>query len=145
MLQPLVILYSASAIPILESNIASSRPLMSKTLPQAAVLDWENEELTSQVQFDTGLDVIVMADVTYNASSFPALIGTLSRLIEFSKKKRNGRPPMVLLGYKERHADERLLWDQVKEINVHLGQVGEVKGAEGNPVEVWVGQVLNAV
>ncbi|KIJ20655.1 hypothetical protein PAXINDRAFT_174160 [Paxillus involutus ATCC 200175] len=134
-----------SAIPILESNIASSRPLMSKTPPQAAVLDWENEELTSQVQFDTGLDAIVMADVTYNTSSFPVLIGTLSRLIEFSKGKRNGRPPMVLLGYKERHADERLLWDLAKQINVHFGQVGEVKGAGGNPVEVWVGEVLNAV
>ncbi|KAF9219801.1 hypothetical protein BS17DRAFT_716628 [Gyrodon lividus] len=133
-----------SAIPILENNIASSRPFTSKAPPQAAVLDWENGELTSQVQFDSGLDAVVMADVTYNTSSFPALIGTLSRLIEFSKSKGNGQPPMILLGYKERHADERSLWDRAKKINVHFEKVGEVKGAGGNPVEVWVGQVLNA-
>ncbi|KAF9244653.1 putative methyltransferase-domain-containing protein [Melanogaster broomeanus] len=128
-----------SAIPILESNIASSRAFTSRIPPEAAVLDWESKELTSQVQLDTGLDAIIMADVTYNTSSFPALIGTLSRLIEFSKSKRNGRQPMILLGYKERHVDERSLWERVKEINVHFEKVGEAKGAGGNPVEVWVG------
>ncbi|KIJ65120.1 hypothetical protein HYDPIDRAFT_88870 [Hydnomerulius pinastri MD-312] len=130
-----------SAITILQQNINSSSSLTNKISPQAVVLDWENEELPSEILFDSGLDAIIMADVTYNTLSFPALIGTLSRLIEFSKSKRNGRPPMILLGYKERHSDERTLWEMAKGINIHFEKVGEVKGAGGNPVEIWVGRV----
>lgn len=80
-----------------------------------------------------------MADVTYNTASFPALIGTLSRLIDSCKHKRNGRPPRVLMGYKERHPDERLLWDRAKDIDLHFQQIARVNGAGGNPVEIWLG------
>ncbi|KAI9457181.1 putative methyltransferase-domain-containing protein [Boletus coccyginus] len=121
-------------------NITSSRSLTSRCVPQPAVLDWEHEELPPQVQIqlEAGLDVIVMADVTYNTESFSALIGTLSRLIQFCKHKRNGRPPRVLMGYKERHPDERSLWDRAKDIGLHFQQIAQVNGAGGNPIRCWV-------
>ena len=80
-----------------------------------------------------------MADVTYNTASFSALIGTLSRLIQFGKRSRNGRPPRVLMGYKERHPDERSLWDGAKDIGLDFQQIAQVNGAGGNPVEIWLG------
>lgn len=80
-----------------------------------------------------------MADVTYNTASFSALIGTLSRLIQLCKHKRNGRSPSILMGYKERHLDERSLWDHAKDIDIHFQQIAQVNGAGGNPVEIWLG------
>ena len=52
---------TASAIPILQDNVTSNHLVMSKCIPQAAVLDWEHEELPPpvQVQLEAGLDVIV--------------------------------------------------------------------------------------
>ena len=130
-------------------------------MPQAVVLDWEHEEVPPPVQdqLEAGLDVIVyvafsswhrvrltyyfaqrrMADVTYNTASFSALIETLSRLIQLCKHKRKGRPPKVLMGYKERHRDERSLWDRAKAIDLHFQQIAQVDGAGGNPVEIWLG------
>ncbi|KAN0088916.1 putative methyltransferase domain containing protein [Tylopilus felleus] len=129
-----------SAMPILQDNIASNRALLSKCTPEAAVLDWDDAELAPpvQVQLEAGLDVIVMADVTYNTASFDALIATLSRLIQHCKQKRDGRPPRVLMGYKERHPDERSLWDRAREIGLCFQQIGQVNGAGGNPVEIWL-------
>ena len=158
-----VIALPASAIPILQDNIAANHHLMDKCIPQAAVLDWEDEQLPPEVQFqlEAGLDVIVyvalpflvdsgfarcdtyarhsMADVTYNTASFPALVGTLARLIAHCKRTRNGQPPRVLMGYKERHPDERSLWDRVNEIGLRFQQIGQVNGAGGHPVEIWLG------
>ncbi|KAG8214981.1 putative methyltransferase-domain-containing protein [Butyriboletus roseoflavus] len=130
-----------SAIPILQENVAFNHPLMSECVPQPVVLDWEHEELPPlvQAQLKAGLDVIVMADVTYNTASFSALIGTLSRLIQLCKQRRNGRLPRVLMGYKERHPDERSLWDRAKAIDLHFQQIAQVNGAGGNPVEIWLG------
>lgn len=79
-----------------------------------------------------------MADVTYNTASFDALIATLSRLVQRCKQKRDGRPPRVLMGYKERHPDERSLWDRAREIGLCFQQIGQVNGAGGNPVEIWL-------
>ncbi|KAF8433253.1 putative methyltransferase-domain-containing protein [Boletus edulis BED1] len=130
-----------SAIPILQDNITANRLLTHQCTPQAAVLDWECEELAPpvQAQLEAGLDVIIMADVTYNTASFTALTGTLSRLVQVCKQRRGGRPPRVLMGYKERHPDERSLWDMAKDIGLHFQQVAQVNGAGGHPVEIWLG------
>ncbi|KAG9309578.1 putative methyltransferase-domain-containing protein [Chiua virens] len=129
-----------SAIPILQDNINANHPLTSTCVAQAAVLDWEHDEfsLAVQAQLDAGLDVIIMADVTYNTASFPALIGTLSRLIQHGKK-RDGRPPKVLMGYKERHSDEQSLWDHARAIGLDFRKIAQVSGAGGNPIEIWLG------
>ena len=73
-----------------------------------------------------------MADVTYNTASFPALVATLNRIV-----KRSSRPPVILLGYKQRDEAERTLWPMTKEIGIEFTQLGEVAGAGGMPVEVW--------
>ena len=73
-----------------------------------------------------------MADVTYNTSSFPSLIRTLSCLVRMSSK-----PPFLLLGYKERDPAERTLWDMAKGIGLIFEKVGERQGAGGAPVELW--------
>lgn len=72
-----------------------------------------------------------MADVTYNTAAFPALLATLERL----------RPPLLVLGYKERDVAERELWDMLRasEMKMILERVGNVAGAGGVPVEIWVG------
>ena len=43
------------------------------------------------------------------------------------------------MGYKERHSDERSLWDRAKDIDLHFQQIAQVDGVAGNPVEIWLG------
>lgn len=43
------------------------------------------------------------------------------------------------MGYKERHLDERSLWDRTKEIGLDFQQIAQINGAGGNPVEIWLG------
>ena len=60
-----------------------------------------------------------MADVTYNSDSFPELVSTMKSLIALSPAPTP--PPMFLLGYKQRHPDERVLWDMAeKQAAVHF-------------------------
>ncbi|KAI6126039.1 putative methyltransferase-domain-containing protein [Pisolithus croceorrhizus] len=130
-----------SALPLLQHNISSNNSLLSKVSPEPAALDWEVERLPDTVmsKLDTGLDAIVMADVTYNTASFPVLISTLSRLVKFSQSKRADHHPTILLGYKERDVAERTLWDMVRDVGIDLEQVAVVNGADGAAIEIWVG------
>ncbi|KAG2121871.1 putative methyltransferase-domain-containing protein [Suillus clintonianus] len=132
-----------SALPLLQSNINSSRSLYHPgNAPEGAVLDWDEPDISTQVaSFVSGIDVIVMADVTYNTASFPALIGTLSWLIRFSMNIAPTKPPLIILGYKERDVAERTLWEMAEKIGIRFEEVAQVPGAEGTPVEVWVGTV----
>lgn len=75
-----------------------------------------------------------MADVTYNTASFPSLVRTLSELVRLGTKS-----PVVLLGYKERDAAERTLWDLMKEAGIKFQRIGQRLGAGGAPVEIWLG------
>ena len=103
-----------------------------------------------------------MADVTYNTSSFPALLRTLASLLALSaahhhhvaiadgadnddgpgsQERHDG--PLVLLAYKERDPAERQLWDMMardSEMGVVLECVGKQAGAGGLPVEIWLGK-----
>lgn len=83
-----------------------------------------------------------MSDVTYNTASFPALIGTLSRLIMFSLSVAPVKPPLIILGYKERDIAERTLWEMAEKIGIHFEKAAQIPGAGGTPVEVWVGTVF---
>ena len=83
-----------------------------------------------------GFDAIVMADVTYNTASFPALVKTLSSLIRLSPPDA---PPTIILGYKERDPEERTLWDMAKNVGIILEKVGERVGAGRESVEIWIG------
>ncbi|PIL25291.1 hypothetical protein GSI_13180 [Ganoderma sinense ZZ0214-1] len=127
-----------SALPLLTHNVATNGILFKDPLrPQPLALDWDEETLPSEVRtVEGGFDVIIMADVTYNTASFPALVRTLSRLLRLSPPDR---PPIVVLGYKERDPEERTLWDMAKGIGVSFERVGERIGAGRDPVEIWVG------
>lgn len=75
-----------------------------------------------------------MADVTYNTISFPALSRTLSRL-----SRMGPRPPVILLGYKERDETGRSFWGFAAEAGIRFQKIGEREGAGGAPVEIWLG------
>lgn len=111
-----------------------------------------------------------MADVTYNTSSFPALLRTLAALLALGtnpshdsgiaepdshpksddpgasrdhdgEEERGHGEPLVLLAYKERDPAERQLWDMMaRETGVILECVGKQPGAGGLPVEIWMGK-----
>lgn len=127
-------------MPLLAHNISGNGGSFEAkhTRPRPLVLDWDNEELPEEVcAVDSGFDVLIMADVTYNAASFPSLVRTLSSLIRLSPPSN---PPMIILGYKQRDSAERSLWDLAKEIGVAFEQVGDRIGAGGQPIEIWIGR-----
>ena len=86
-----------------------------------------------------------MADVTYNTDSFPSLIRTLSNITRPSQtpthQAATRQPPLIVLGYKQRDPSERTFWDLVQDIGISFEQVGEVKGAGAEHVEIWIGQL----
>lgn len=153
-------------MPLLEHNITANKAVFQSpwTCPQAVVLDWDAEKFPEEVSaVRDGFHVIVyvlgvsasfneadglypssMADVTYNTSSFPSLINTLSKLVSIrsSNVESDSRSPLILLAYKERDPAERSLWDMAREVGIIFEKVGERCGAGGDPVEIWIGQVL---
>ena len=79
-----------------------------------------------------------MSDVSYNTSSFPALLRTVTRLLGLNREVS----PILLIGYKKRDPSERQLWESmVKNLGVMFERVGIRKGAGGAHVSVWVGKV----
>ncbi|OCH87795.1 hypothetical protein OBBRIDRAFT_759177 [Obba rivulosa] len=146
----------ASAIPLLEHNIECNDGLFScpSARPQALVLDWDEERLPDEVlAVEEGFDAIIMADVTYNTASFPSLIRTLSSLTKFHRSStdpahaanKSPSSPVIFLGYKERDAAERTLWDMARDIGIEFVRVGERRGAGNEPVEIWIGRIESEV
>ncbi len=128
-----------SALPLLTHNVSTNDALFKEPFrPQPLALDWDEETLPSEIlAIEGGFDAIIMADVTYNTASFPALVRTLSSLLRLSPPDH---PPIVMLGYKERDPEERTLWDMAKGIGVSFERVGERRGAGRDPVEIWLGR-----
>jgi hypothetical protein len=100
-----------------------------------------------------------MADVTYNTTSFPALISTLKRLSSVQRSSSDNASSqttaaesaqhddrlLVLLAYKERDPAERSLWDMAQEIGLVFEEVDRVCGAGGAPVEIYLGRFTGDV
>ncbi|KAL6301216.1 putative methyltransferase-domain-containing protein [Sparassis latifolia] len=139
-------------MPLLVHNIAANEALFrsTSTRPRALVLDWDDEQLPNEVSaVVSDLDLILMADVTYNTSSFPSLVRTLSALTGAHREQAGDetgiatrlKSPSILLGYKERDSSERILWNMVREIGIVFEQVGERVGSGGEAVEFWIGHV----
>ena len=128
-----------SALPLLTHNVSTNSTLFEEPFqPRPLALDWDEEKLPSEVlAVEGGFDVIVMADVTYNTASFPALVRTLSSLLRLNPPDR---PPIVVLGYKERDTEERTLWNMAEGIGLSFDRVGERIGAGRDPVEIWLGR-----
>ncbi|RDX50268.1 hypothetical protein OH76DRAFT_1349222 [Lentinus brumalis] len=129
-----------SALPLLQHNIATNASLFTgpSSHPRPLELDWD-EAPPEEVRSAGGFDAIVMADVTYNTASFPALVRTLDALIRLSPP---GRSPTIIMGYKERDPEERTLWDMAKTVGVTFERVGERTGAGREPVEIWIGTCI---
>ncbi|KAI0057207.1 hypothetical protein BV25DRAFT_1920310 [Artomyces pyxidatus] len=125
-----------SSIELMELNIQMNTALFPDAAPSVLALDWD-EALPSAVHDIGTFDLIVMADVTYNTSSFPSLLRTLSSILALS----SSRHPLVLLAYKERDPAERELWDLLaRETGIILERVGSQAGAGGQEVEIWMGR-----
>lgn len=84
------------------------------------------------------LNLLRMADVTYNTASFPSLIRTVTTL---AKPIKTHRMPLILLGYKERDPAERSLWSMAADVGINFTQVSSRTGAGQEPVEIWIGKM----
>jgi hypothetical protein len=103
--------------------------------------------------------------VTYNTSSFPALLSTLLSLlnppsstvppdaqvdhaasdpeVEPPQTRTEKDSPLLLLAYKERDPAERDLWDMLRKGGVEMVLVDQVRGAEERgETEIWVGRYI---
>ena len=75
-----------------------------------------------------------MSDVTYNTTSFPALLKTIKNLLRISPVAR------VIIAYKERHIAERAAWEMFEtQARLSMYKVEEIPGLAGAPVEIWLG------
>ncbi|KAI0251413.1 putative methyltransferase-domain-containing protein [Lactifluus subvellereus] len=145
-----------SSMELMSYNIRANAALYPHCLPTALPLDWDEglPDAVRDVHERGGFDLIAMADVTYNTSSFPALLRTLGSLLASSDPHDHDHhaelgaragpvapEPLVLLAYKERDPAERQLWDMMaRETGVVLECVGKLAGAGGLPVEIWLGK-----
>ncbi|KAI9510044.1 hypothetical protein F5148DRAFT_977404 [Russula earlei] len=141
--------FVASSMELMSHNIRTNVMLYPHCPPTGLPLDWDEELPLTVRNFRDhgGFDIVVMADVTYNTSSFPALLRTLSSLLALSAHhRRDGarkdeREPLVLLAYKERDPAERQVWEMMaRETGVMLECVGKHAGGGGLPVEIWLGR-----
>lgn len=138
-----------SSMELMNYNIHANTALYPNCPPTTLPLDWDEEELPEAVRdIRGGFDLVVMADVAYNTSSFPALLSTLTSLLALSDHDDDAaagaREPLVLLAYKERDPGERRLWDMMmSDVGVALEQVGSEAGAGGAPVEIWMGKRIH--
>ncbi|KAF6753061.1 putative methyltransferase-domain-containing protein [Ephemerocybe angulata] len=127
-----------SALPLLNHTIEFNASAISPRISvKTGVLDWD-ESLAEQLPEQESFDLVVMADVAYNHDSFSSLVKILSGLQTMDPAKR----PCFVLGYKERDAAERTLWELTEAVGIKFVQIGSVPGhAAGDaPVEIWVAQ-----
>ncbi|KAG8907800.1 hypothetical protein FRC01_007562 [Tulasnella sp. 417] len=131
-----------SAIPLIEENFASNKPRYAASL-SAATLDWEQDLEKCEALGDIGgaIDLIILADVTYNRDVFPALLRTVISLLQ-----RGGGCTRVVMGYKQRDAAERTFWTASREMGVELEAVGRVGGVDDSAaVEIWMATGLKGI
>ncbi|WVO20122.1 uncharacterized protein IAS62_001413 [Cryptococcus decagattii] len=144
-----------SAIPLMDENIALNN-LNSQmnnistdhengqeekpkgAIIDAKVLDWD-QPIPDWVNMDHP-ELVIAADVTYNTSTFPSLLSTLTSLLHPSSASLSNRP-LLVLAYKERDPAERELWGMLKERGIDMVMVDEIKGAEDyGSIEIWIGR-----
>jgi len=138
-----------SALTLIDHNIKTNDHLFPSIQIESGILDWEDESAVSAERFPSGIDLIVMADVTYNVDVFPALLRTLRALLALAVSQNslggtNRAPPFVLLAYKERDPAERSLFDHARQLGVLFEQVASIPGAGGAPIEIYLALYLNS-
>ncbi|KDQ21159.1 hypothetical protein BOTBODRAFT_99581 [Botryobasidium botryosum FD-172 SS1] len=137
-----------SAIPLIQHNISANAGLYTSVSLAADVLDWDEVSHQLPPEYNNRIDVIIMADVTYNTASFPSLIRTLKSLFSLPAQSSTEEgnpsptPPLALLAYKERDPSERTLWEMARGVGIHFEQIDAISGAGGDPVEIWLGSAV---
>ncbi|KAF2810199.1 uncharacterized protein BDZ99DRAFT_387099 [Mytilinidion resinicola] len=118
----------AEAEEIVAKNIDIMNPAMSSSV-SFTTLDWD-EPLPQDVQSKV-LDLIVLADCTYNADSSPSLVRTLTALVQRSPKA------IVLVAMKVRHSSEAAFFDFMFDAGFVIGcqTALQVPGDEEKPTE----------
>ncbi|KAF5353076.1 hypothetical protein D9758_008751 [Tetrapyrgos nigripes] len=115
--------------------------------PIPEVLDWDEPLPEFAHQFgEKGkgrLDMIIMADVTYNTSSFPSLVKTIRDLVQLGSlslstaagySEDETKYPLILIGYKQRDRAERELFRTLSsQVGFRMTKVDEVPGASRLP------------
>ncbi|KAH7100847.1 putative methyltransferase-domain-containing protein [Auriculariales sp. MPI-PUGE-AT-0066] len=132
---------SVKSASILATDLPSAVPSGCPISVVGAVLDWDEPAIPAAAQ---DVDVLVMADVTYNTDAFPSLLKTLQGI----------RFKVLVLGYKQRDPAERELWKSLgrdgtqspcsKPLGLDLILAEKIVGAGGEPVEVWIGTPPNS-
>ncbi|KAF8608640.1 hypothetical protein BDV93DRAFT_485876 [Ceratobasidium sp. AG-I] len=129
-----------------QSSVESSEAEEERLIEvRGAALDWDKSIPVDVWDTDTvfgaalPFDIIIMADVTYNTASFPALLDTVTNLLRGPKPDSLAPSPMILLAYKCRDAAERTLWHDASVRGILFVQVDQIKGVREPAVEVWLG------
>ena len=93
------------AMDTLQTNIAQAKRAQGSSM-RARVLDWFQETPTADWYDD--LDLIVMADCTYNPDTAPALVNTVVTL-----SQRSPQAPVVV-SMKHRHTSEAIFFELMR-------------------------------
>lgn len=97
------------ATEIVKRNIASMNTAISSNVSFMS-LDWE-APLPSKIASKT-FDIVIVSECTYNTTTIPALVKTLSTLVKKSPKA------ILLLATKVRHGDEAVFHDLLAEADI---------------------------
>ncbi|KAF1987809.1 hypothetical protein K402DRAFT_330254 [Aulographum hederae CBS 113979] len=120
---------------VCERNITAMKPAMSSTCTFVA-LDW-SERLPVNIQNRT-FDLILVSECTYNDTSIPALVRTLTSLIARSPRT------IICLSTKVRHDSEALFFNLMAEAGVveashtHLNIPHDERSGSSGRVEIYI-------
>ena len=93
------------AMDLLQTNIAQAKKAQGSSM-RARVLDWFQDTPTANLYDD--LDLIVIADCTYNPDTAPALVSTVVTLSQRSPHA------LVVVSMKHRHSSEAVFFELMR-------------------------------
>ena len=115
---------------IVNRNISSMNPAISSRVHFEA-LDWE-AELPPKVREKT-MDMILVADCTYNPDSAPALVRTIEALLARSPKA------IVVVSMKTRHPTEAIFFEFISAANLVQASHSKVALPDSDtPIDIYV-------
>lgn len=119
------------ALDLLQANIDLAKPVERSCLHTSS-LDWSHEVWSYRPGED--LDLIVMADCTYNPDTSPELVLTLSRLCQTHPEA------LVVVSLKRRHASEAIFFELMSNAGLaqldHLRMYDLERGRPDNETEI---------
>ncbi|KAI9693831.1 MAG: hypothetical protein M1822_003102 [Bathelium mastoideum] len=115
---------------IVKQNISSMNPAMSSTV-QFEPLDWEAD--ISPKILERTLDMIVVADCTYNPDTAPDLVRTIAALLSRSPRA------IVVVSMKPRHPSEAVFFELASAANLIQASHSSVALPDSDtPIDIYV-------